>query len=96
MPVSQHRDKRSKTQSAVGLPPGYAALHGGFGWQVPQHFNMAQACSQRWAALPDATKRVAVRAYSTRASSTFYTYSELQAQANRLSNVLRTDRKSVV
>eukprot|EP01041_Mallomonas_annulata_P036139 gene36139-59187_t len=48
MPVSQRRDKTSKTQSAVGLPPGYAALHGSFGWQVPQHFNMAQACSQRW------------------------------------------------
>nr|WP_315495322.1 AMP-binding protein [uncultured Rhodoferax sp.] len=90
MPVSQHRDKRSKTQSEVGLPPGYAALHSSFGWQVPQHFNMAQACSQRWAALPDATKRVAVRAYSAGAESTFYTYSELQAQANRLSNVLRT------
>ena len=90
MPVSQHRDKRSKTQSEVGLPPGYAALHSSFGWQVPQHFNMAQACSQRWAALPDATKRVAVRAYSAGAESTFHTYSELQAQANRLSNVLRT------
>nr|WP_315849235.1 AMP-binding protein [uncultured Rhodoferax sp.] len=89
MPVSQRRDKTSKTRSAVGLPPGYAALHSSFGWQVPQHFNMAQACSQRWAAQPDATKRVAVRAYSTGAESTFYTYSELQAQANRLSNALR-------
>jgi len=90
MPVSQRSDKTSKPQRTVGLPPGYAALHGRFGWQVPQHFNMAQACSQRWAALPDATKRVAVCAYSARASSTFYTYSELQVQANRLSNVLRT------
>ena len=90
MPVSQRSDKTSKPQRTVGLPPGYAALHGRFGWQVPQHFNMAQACSQRWAALPDATKRVAVCAYSARASSTSYTYSELQVQANRLSNVLRT------
>ncbi|PQA76166.1 acyl-CoA synthetase [Rhodoferax sp. TS-BS-61-7] len=89
MPVSQRRDKTSKTQSAVGLPPGYAALHGSFGWQVPQHFNMAQACSQRWAEQSDAIKRVAVRAYSTGAESTFHTYLELQAQANRLSNALR-------
>ena len=90
MSVSQGSDKKPKAAPARGLPPGYAALHSRFGWQVPQHFNMAQACSQRWAALPDATKRIAVRAYSTGAESTFYTYAQLQEQANRLSNVLRT------
>ena len=91
MPVSQRSDKSSlTTQPAAGLPPGYAALHSSFGWHVPEHFNMAQACSQRWAAQSDATKRVAVRAYSMGAGSTFHTYSELQAQANRLSHVLRT------
>ena len=90
MSVSQGSDKKPKAAPARGLPPGYAALHSRFGWQVPQHFNMAQACSQRWAALPDATKRIAVRAYFTGAESTFYTYAQLQEQANRLSNVLRT------
>ena len=90
MSVSQGSDKKPKAAPARGLPPGYAALHSRFGWQVPQHFNMAQACSQRWAALPDATKRIAVRAYYTGAESTFYTYAQLQEQANRLSNVLRT------
>ena len=88
MPLSQGGDKPARPKKPQP-PAAYAALHRSFGWQVPQHFNMAQVCSQRWAALPDATKRVAVRAYSTGASSTFYTYAELQAQANRLSNALR-------
>ncbi|WP_138514667.1 acyl-CoA synthetase [Rhodoferax bucti] len=93
MPASQTRDKR---------PPAYVALHSSFRWQVPTHFNMAEVCSRRWAALPDATKRVAVRAYSTSASSTFYTYAQLQEQANRLSNALaakgvqRGDRVGIV
>jgi len=98
MAVSQGRDTSSKLQ----LPPGYAALHSQFRWEVPQHFNMAQVCSRRWAELPDATKRVAVRAYSSGASDTFYTYSQLQEQANRLSNALaklgvqRGDRVGIV
>lgn len=97
MPVSQRRDK-----TTPALPPGYAALHAGFGWQVPEFFNMAQACCGRWAQQPDATKRIAVRAYSTGAGSTFHTYAELQAQANRLSNILhqlgvqRGDRVGIV
>ena len=28
----------------------YAALHSRFSWQVDTHFNIAQACCQRWAA----------------------------------------------
>ena len=83
MPQRQGRDT---PPSAVDH---HDQLHRRFGWQVPQHFNMAQACSQRWALQPDATKRVAVYAYSTGSESTFYTYFELQAQANRLSNALR-------
>jgi acetyl-CoA synthetase len=98
MPQSQASDKARPSS----LPAAYAALHANFQWQVPEYFNMAQACSARWAALPDATKRVAVRAYSTGAKSTFYTYSQLQQQANRLSNVLhglgvkRGDRVGIV
>ena len=98
MPQSQASDKANASR----LPATYAALHAGFHWQVPEYFNMAQACSARWAALPDATKRVAVCAYSTPAKRTFYTYSQLQQQANRLSNVLhglgvrRGDRVGIV
>ena len=84
MGVSQARDKNS-----AYAPSGYAQLHHGFRWQVPTHFNMAQVCCARWAAQPDATKRIAVQAYSTRASGTFHSYSALQEQANRLSNALQ-------
>ena len=100
MPVSQASDK--KPAAPAGLPAAYARLHRQFGWEVPTHFNMAQACCARWAALPDATKRVAIHAYSTGAEGHFYTYSELQAQANRLSHALqamgvqRGDRVAIV
>jgi acetyl-CoA synthetase len=81
---------------------GYPSLHRSFGWQVPQRFNMAQVCSARWAAAPDATKRIAIQSMDTGGSATFYTYAELQAQANRLSQVLtslgvaRGDRVAIV
>src|SRR3989338_9132105 len=51
MPVSQGRDTTPRPRRAAP-PAAYAALHQGFGWQVPTHFNMAQACSQRWVVLP--------------------------------------------
>jgi acetyl-CoA synthetase len=98
MATSQGRD----TSGTSTLPAGYAALHSSFRWQVPQHFNMAQACSRRWAEAQGATKRIAIRAYSTSAESTFYSYSQLQEQANRLSHVLaargvqRGDRVGIV
>ncbi len=91
MPVSQASDKSA-----------YARLHQSFGWKVPQYFNMAQVCSQRWAAKEDATKKVAIHAYSMGTTGHFHTYFELQAQANRLSNVLtvlgvqRGDRVGIV
>ncbi|NMM13179.1 MAG: AMP-binding protein [Rhodoferax sp.] len=92
MRVSQHSDKFDK----------YAQLHGSFQWQVPEHFNIAQVCCARWAQLPDATKRVAIHATDTGARASFYTYFELQQQANRLSRVLaalgvaRGDRVAIV
>jgi acetyl-CoA synthetase len=70
-------------------PIAHARLHANFVWQVPEHFNMAQACCARWAALADASKNIAIHAYQTGAEGIFYTYSELQEQANRLSNVMR-------
>jgi acetyl-CoA synthetase len=92
MRVSQHRDKLDN----------YARLHGSFQWLVPEKFNIAEACCGRWAQLPDATKRVAIYATDTGAVATFYTYFELQQQANRLSRVLavlgvaRGDRVAIV
>ncbi len=92
MRVSQHSDKLDN----------YTRLHGSFQWQVPEQFNIAQVCCARWAALPDATKRVAIHAMDAGAAATFYTYFELQQQANRLSRVLtelgvgRGDRVAIV
>ncbi|OOG52141.1 hypothetical protein B0E49_13350, partial [Polaromonas sp. C04] len=90
----------------MGGADHYEAMHRQFRWQVPQHFNIAQVCCARWAALdqgkPDATRRVAIRAEGTGAAATFHTYFELQQAANRLSNVLaalgvvRGDRVAIV
>lgn len=81
----QHRDN-----SANGgqLPAGYQRLHRQFGWDVPRQFNIAEVCCARWASQSDATKKIAVHAWSAGAGGTFHTYSRLQEQANRLSNVL--------
>ncbi len=93
MPVSHTSDKAAAPNPANPsltwqLPPAYANLHGAFEWRVPTYFNMAQACCARWAALPDASENVAVHAYKTGAKDTFYSYFQLQRDANRLANVL--------
>ncbi len=107
MHVSQNSDKatppsRENPPSLGGVPAAYQRLHSRFTWAVPEHFNIAQVCCARWAALPGATKRVAIHAYSTRAGDVFYSYAQLQEQANRLSNALvaqgvqRGDRVAIV
>ena len=88
MPASQTSDTLSVASALPDFPAAYAALHSGFVWQVPEYFNMAQACCQRWAALPDATENIAIHVHNTSAAGTFYSYSQLQSQANRLSNLL--------
>src|ERR1035437_8653034 len=80
----------------------YAELHSRFGWQVPQKFNIAQVCCTRWAQLPDAAQRVAVRTHLATTAASTHSYAELQHQANRLSNALsalgvqRGDRVAIV
>ena len=107
MPVSQDSDKdmphgRSMAPSTGGVPEAYSRVHSGFSWEVPKHFNIAQVCCARWAAMSDATEYIAIQSYSTGASGTFYSYALLQEQANRLSNVLtaqgvqRGDRVAIV
>ncbi len=97
MSVSQNSDKPHRP-----VPDNYLPLHGSFQWLVPEKFNIAQVCCARWAALPDATKRIAVHAMDAGAKTSFYTYAELQQQANRLSRVLsvlgvgRGDRVAIV
>ncbi len=107
MPVSQSRDNATAPERAAqpalgGVPEAYARLHREFTWAVPPHFNIAQVCCARWAALQNATTTIAIHAYSTGAGGTFYTYFQLQEQANRLSNALvaqgvaRGDRVAIV
>jgi len=89
MTVSQARDN-------------YARMHAGFGWQVPPHFNIAQACCGRWAQRPDAAKRIAIRAHGAAPGSQLLSYEQLQQRANATSNLLaslgvkRGDRVAIV
>ncbi|MCW5668720.1 MAG: AMP-binding protein [Hydrogenophaga sp.] len=77
-------------------------MHGGFGWHVPERFNMAQACCGRWADGSDAASRVAVVADGTGLAPAPWSYAQLQQAANRLSNALavlgveRGDRVAIV
>lgn len=68
----------------------YSAMHQGFRWQVPQQFNIAQACCGRWAQQPDAGIRVAIRAHGKGGAHSVLSYSQLQHAANQASNLLRS------
>jgi acetyl-CoA synthetase len=72
----------------------YEAMQTGLGWAVPENFNMAEVCSRRWAAQPDAAQRIAIvehlaaDASGHAAAPRTYTYAQLQQAANALSHVL--------
>ncbi len=97
---------QSSDKNSTDAPDHYAAMHQGFRWHVGEFFNIAEVCCGRWArsdaAEPDATKKIAVIAYGTCATSTFYTYFELKAAADALSHALvrfgvqRGDRVAIV
>ena len=98
MPRSQAHD------SSATLPASdhYQSMHGQFSWRVPERFNMAQVCCGRWAADPATAGRVAIVADGTGQTARAYSYAELQAASNRLSNALavlgvkRGDRVAIV
>ena len=89
MKVSQGRDN-------------WPALHRGFGWQVPQQFNIAQVCCGRWAARADAGERIAIRAHAADGPGATLSYAQLQREANAMSALLvslgvrRGDRVAIV
>ena len=75
---------------SLSLPPDptaashdrHAALHGGFRWQVPARFNMAQACCARWArSTPEA---VAIRWEHEDGRQAAYRYVDLERAARAL------------
>lgn len=63
----------------------YAAMQHSFGWSVPANFNMAQVCSQRWAAQTDAAQRTAIIEHHTGGAHRSYSFAELQQAADDLS-----------
>ena len=68
----------------------HAAMHRGFRWQVPEHFNIAQACCGRWADQPGAGLRVAIRVHGAAGGHSSLSYSQLQHAANQASGLLRS------
>jgi len=96
MRPSQARDKTDKPLDL------YDTLHSRFGWQVPEHFNMAQMCMRRWAEDPARSTGAAVVNCAPGRTDQTHSYADLLDQANRLSNALaalgvqRGDRVAIV
>lgn len=78
----------------------WGAMHRGFGWKVPDGFNIAEACCGRWARRSDAETRIAIRAHG--AGGATLTFAQLQREANAMSTLLvglgvrRGDRVAIV
>ena len=66
-------------------PDAYACLHRDFRWQVPADFNIAVACSARWAR----SRRTAIRWETQSRAQGTLSYRELGAQSRRLAAALR-------
>ena len=65
----------------------YAELHAGFRWQVPDDFNIAEACCTRWAR--DTPEAVAIRFEHENGKRRDVSYAELDHSANLLAAALR-------
>jgi len=69
------------------MPDRYDELHAGFRWHVPERFNLAAVCCERWArSTPDA---VAIRYEHEDGTRLRTTYAQLQRQVDRASHLLR-------
>lgn len=77
--------------NARGVPvaDGYAALHRGFHWQVPEQFNMAEVCCRRWARSGRTAARTAVIEHVPEGVARYYTYGDLARAAAALAHALR-------
>jgi acetyl-CoA synthetase len=64
----------------------YEQLHAAFRWEVPEDFNIAEACCGRWAR--ETPKATAIYFDSESGCRAQYSYAQLQRAANRLSNAL--------
>lgn len=83
-------------------PDAWAHLHGSLRWQVPERFNIAEACAARWAADPAVAGRTAIAWEHEDGRSGTLSYAALHAQSLRLAAALaglgvkRGDRVAVV
>jgi acetyl-CoA synthetase len=67
------------------MPDRYDELHRSFRWNVPQRYNIAQACCGQWA---QDRSRFALYWEDESGASAAYSFWDIQQQANRLSNAL--------
>ena len=93
---------RQTNDNARATGDFYAAMQHSFGWLVPANFNMAQVCSQRWAAQTDAAQRTAIIEHHTGGAHRSYSYAQLQQAADDVSfrlhamGVQKGDRVAIV
>lgn len=66
----------------------YDALYQEFRWEVPAQFNIAQVCSQRWAADAAHARKTAIHYEDAEGHTETLSYLELQLRANLLSELL--------
>ncbi len=67
------------------MPGRYDELHEKFRWNVPQRYNIAQACCGQWAA---DRSRFALYWEDESGATAAYSFWDIQQEANRLSNAL--------
>ncbi|MFM8576108.1 MAG: AMP-binding protein, partial [Limnohabitans sp.] len=83
--ASRRKQDLNKDRSA----DHYAALHRGFGWEVPAFFNMAEACCRRWTARSETAQQIAIAEHVPgRGLGRSWSFAQLQDAADRLSRVL--------
>ncbi|MCH8621642.1 AMP-binding protein [Undibacterium sp. TS12] len=81
--------KKQKTKLKTNVKiDQYEQLYHDFRWEVPDHFNIAEACCHRWAADEKRAKRTAILHEDSEGNSSRLTYAELHQQANQLANLL--------
>ncbi|HET7772737.1 MAG TPA: AMP-binding protein [Burkholderiaceae bacterium] len=80
----------------------YDALYREFRWQVPEAFNIAEVCCERWARDPQHRHRIALIEEAAGGSPRMYSFAQLADAAQRLSaalaalGVARGDRVAIV
>src|SRR5512145_2551282 len=81
------------------MPDRYEELYRSFRWDVPERYNMAQACCGKWAA---DRARFALYWEDESGVTAAYSFWDVQQQANRLANALaalgvkRGDRVAII